>query len=295
MAGVGTSTVSTIVQEVSESIVNNLWDHSVAKHFPEDEAQFKEKMLDMEEHWQFPCCWAAVDGCHIPIKCPAGGLEACKEYHNFKNFYSIVLMGLVDAKYRFIWASCGFPGNSHDSIILQSTDLWEKLQEGQVIPPYAKTVDGVDVFPIILGDSAFPFKPWLMKPYTDAVLTPKQRYFNYRLSRARMTTEGAYGRLKGRWRVLQRKCESIPENVRSATLACIVLHNICIDRGDTVSTKLDMTNDPATGERRDRDKIRALLHMNLSPPVRNTNRQAETTRSCLATKFWREKEGHGVC
>ena len=197
MAGVGISTVSTIVQEVSESIIDNLWDNAVAKHFPVDETQFKEKVLDMEEHWQFPCCWAAVDGCHIPIKCPAGGPEMCKEYHNFKNFYSIVLMGLVDAKYRFIWASCGFPGNSHDSIILQSTNLWDKIQDGQVIPPYAKNVDGVDVFPLILGDSAFPFKPWLMKPYTNAVLTPKQRYFNYRLSRARMTTEGVYRQLKG--------------------------------------------------------------------------------------------------
>ena len=107
-------------------------------------------------------------------------------------------MALVDANYRFIWASCGFPGNSHDSVILQSTDLWEKLQEGQVIPPCAKNVDRVYVFVIILGDSAFPFKPWLMKPYTNAVLTQEQRYFNYRLSRARMTMEGAYGRLKGR-------------------------------------------------------------------------------------------------
>jgi hypothetical protein len=81
----------------------------------------KEKIMDMEEIWQFPCCWAAVDGCHISIKCPDGGAEAAKEYHNFKNFYSIVLMGLVDAKYRFVWASVGFPGNTHDAMILQAT------------------------------------------------------------------------------------------------------------------------------------------------------------------------------
>ena len=109
------STVATIVKEVSEALVSNLWDISVAAHFLQNEAEFKEKMLDFEE---FPSCWSAVDGCHIPIKCPAGGLQSCKEYQNFKNFYSIVLMGMVDAKHRFIWASCGFPGNSHDSIIL---------------------------------------------------------------------------------------------------------------------------------------------------------------------------------
>ena len=64
----------------------------------------------MEELWQFPCCWAAIDGCHIPIKCPPGGLECCKEFHNVKNIYSIVLMAIDDSKYRFVWGSCGFPG-----------------------------------------------------------------------------------------------------------------------------------------------------------------------------------------
>ena len=103
--------------------------NSVVNHFPKNEQTFREKMLDMEEMWQFPCCWSAIDGCHISIKCPPGGLESSKEYHNFKNIFSIVLMGMVDAKYRFIWASCGYPGNSHDSIIMQSTTLWQDIRE----------------------------------------------------------------------------------------------------------------------------------------------------------------------
>ena len=40
---------------------------------------------------------------------------------------------------------------------------------------------------------------------------------SYRLSRARMVTEGAYGQLKGRWRVLLRKCESARDQVRTIT------------------------------------------------------------------------------
>ena len=83
------------------------------------------------------------------MKCPGGegGLGASKEYHNFKNFYSIVLMGMVDSKYRFIWASCGYPGNCHDSIIIQSTFLGEKLKQGDTIRQIVKSVDGVDVPP----------------------------------------------------------------------------------------------------------------------------------------------------
>ena len=56
-----------------------------------------------------------------------------------------------------------------------------------------KTMRDVNVPPLIVGDSAFPLRSWLLKPYTNAVLTPQQHYFNYRLSRARMVTEAAYG------------------------------------------------------------------------------------------------------
>lgn len=123
MVGLGHSTVATIINEVNNAIVKNMWTECISAHMPATGEQFKEKMLDMEELWQFPFSWAAVDGCHIPIKCPPGGNEACREFHNFKNFFSVVLMSLVDAKYRFVWGSCEFPGNSHDSIILQSTSL----------------------------------------------------------------------------------------------------------------------------------------------------------------------------
>ena len=72
----------------------------------------------------------------------------------------------------------------------------------------------------------------MMKPFTNSVLTKEQRYFNYRLSRARMIIEGAFGQLKGRWRVLMRKCESKTYAVKMMTLATIVLHNLCIELED---------------------------------------------------------------
>ena len=113
---------------------------------PKTEEDFKKKMQDMEELWQFPCCWLAIDGCHIPKNCPPGGPQSCKEYHNFKNFYSIVMMALVDSNYRFIWGTCGFPGNSHDSIIFQSTNLWADIKEKGIIPSIAKNENGTLIF-----------------------------------------------------------------------------------------------------------------------------------------------------
>ncbi|CAH3124308.1 unnamed protein product [Pocillopora meandrina] len=97
------TTVSHIIKETLYAIWLALKDkYTVSTHMPQTEEEFKQKILDMEEFFKFPCCWTAIDGCHIPMKCPPGGLQACKEYHNFKNFYSIVLMAMVDSHYRFV-------------------------------------------------------------------------------------------------------------------------------------------------------------------------------------------------
>ena len=58
---------------------------------------------------------------------------------------------------------------------------------------------------------------------------------------------------------------------------------------------MDLTIDPVTGERRDREVIRNLLQMIQSSPVRDSCHQASLIHNCLSDKFWREREGHGVC
>ncbi|RMX37363.1 hypothetical protein pdam_00020317 [Pocillopora damicornis] len=52
-------------------------------------------------------------------------------------------MTIVDAQDRFIWASVGFPGNSHDSIIFQSTDLWHNITEKNIIPSISQVIEVV--------------------------------------------------------------------------------------------------------------------------------------------------------
>ena len=96
-------------------MVEELWSEAVDHHFPKSNEDFKEKLLDMDAEWQFSHTFSGIDGSHLLIKCPNGGQEVMKQYYNFKNFYSVVLLALVDAKYRFIWTSLGAPGNTHDS------------------------------------------------------------------------------------------------------------------------------------------------------------------------------------
>ena len=291
MTGIGESTVIAIVNEVCQSIINNLWKDSVENLFPKTEKDFNDSLNHMECEWQFKYAFCAIDGSHLPIKCPPGGAEAMKQYHNFKNFYSVILLALVDSQYRFIWASIGAPGNTHDSTLFQSTNLWQRITDGEVLSDYSFQRDNITIPPIILGDGAFPMRTWLLKPHGDAILPEKKRYFNYRLSRARMISEGAFGKLKGRWRVLFKKCESQKDSVKLIGLACVVLHNICIEKKDLITRNIDLSVDSAANKRRPSDEIRNILQMtNVNTRYFGENStQARKVRDYITNEFWEEK------
>ena len=80
MVGLAESTVCQIVVEVCTVIIEELWLETIEIHFPKSNDEFQEKLLDMDAEWQFPYTFAAIDGSHLPIKCPSGGQEAKKQH-----------------------------------------------------------------------------------------------------------------------------------------------------------------------------------------------------------------------
>ena len=56
----------------------------------------------------------SLDGKHIACKAPP---RSWSQYCNYKGFYSIVLMALVDDEYKFIWADFGATGAASDAHI----------------------------------------------------------------------------------------------------------------------------------------------------------------------------------
>ena len=81
-----------------------------------------------------------------------------------RKFYSVILLALVDAKYRFIWADLGPPGNTHDSTLFQLTTSWSNTVSGNVLSEVAaKTNDDIGIPLLILVDGAFPMRSILLK------------------------------------------------------------------------------------------------------------------------------------
>jgi hypothetical protein len=53
----------------------------------------------LEKRWQFPHCCGALDGKHVAVTCP---WNTGSVYRNYKGFFSMVIMALVNADYKFL-------------------------------------------------------------------------------------------------------------------------------------------------------------------------------------------------
>ncbi len=102
-------------------------------------------------HWNFPHVLGALDGKHIACKCPPG---SGSQYFNYKKFYSVVLLALVDADYKFIWADLGAKGSASDAQIWNDSDLKQAVENGTVPLPQARPLphDTQDVPYFFIGE-----------------------------------------------------------------------------------------------------------------------------------------------
>jgi hypothetical protein len=104
----------------------------------------------------------ALDGKPIALRKPR---RSGSEYYNCKGFFSIVLMALVDANFRFLWIDVGGHGHMSDVHIYNNSELSEMLQDGTIgfPPPDPLPNDDRDTPYFILGDDAFWLRTHLIK------------------------------------------------------------------------------------------------------------------------------------
>ncbi|XP_045450706.1 putative nuclease HARBI1 [Melitaea cinxia] len=113
-----------------------------------------------------------------------------------------------------------FGGATHDAFI------WENSN----INDYMKYLYRSNESVWLLGDSGYPQRPWMMTPYTDAAQDSIEEIYNKKHSCARVVIENTFGRLKNRWRCLNkdRVLHYKPEKCAKIIIACCVLHNIAL-------------------------------------------------------------------
>jgi hypothetical protein len=200
---------------------------------------------EFQEKWQFPNCIGALDGKHIHIRKPG---NSGAMYFNYKHTFSIVLMALVDADYRFLFVNVGMQGRIADGGIFESTALHKILRTGGLNIPGSKCFPNGDrPMPFaVVADDASPLRSYILKPFPFRQLTKEQRIFNYRLSRARRVIENAFGILANRFRVLLTLMHISPDQAEIMVMACCALHNMLRVKAPAAITANVDIEDPVT-------------------------------------------------
>lgn len=148
----------------------------------------------------------------------------------------MVLLALVYADYRFQAIQVGDFGRTSDGGVYAGSELGKEMDNGTLeVPPDMWLPDAAELGEVpfvMVGDAAFPLKKYLMRPYPGQNLTHQKRIFNYRLSRARMVVENAFGILASRWRIFQQRINLHPKHVDTLVVAACILHNYLLCPSD---------------------------------------------------------------
>ncbi|ODM88512.1 putative nuclease HARBI1 [Orchesella cincta] len=203
-----------IIEETCDAIISALSKESLP--------YFTEVANRYNERWNMPNCIGSIDGKHCAIKCP-GKLAA---YFIITN---LVLMGVADADYKFMYFDVGAYGSEGDSGVFKNCEFGKALNEKRLDLPPSRIVHGKLIPLYFVADDAFPLAKHIQKPFKPPskykTLPEDERIFNYRLSRARRTIENAFGILCVRWLCLARTMFVGPDRAQKVITACCLLHN----------------------------------------------------------------------
>jgi len=190
------NTIVSVVPEVCAAIYDHY--HETAFKCPTTEEEWKEGTQGFSEKLNFHHCCGCIDGKHVRMQASphSGSL-----FYKYKGFYSVIMLALVDANYKFMYVDVGAYGADSDAEIFRECGLYHTLEHDEAGLPPSEPLPGGDTYVpyFLVGDDAFALRSWMMKPHSKKELTAVQRIFNYRLSRARRIVENAFGILANRY------------------------------------------------------------------------------------------------
>lgn len=224
---ISNSYISIIIKNTLKSMKKHLLPLCIPKP---SKLNMKDKANEFWTRWNFPNCIGAIDGKHIRMKCPknTGSL-----YFNYKEYFSLVLLALVDANCKFLVIDVGSYGKEGDSGIFGKSKMGQKIYSGDFNFPEDETLPGSDTYTpfVIVGDEAFRLHKNIMKPYSrsSARSDRAKTIFNYTLSRCRRVTENAFGLLTQVFRVFHTAIGIDVEVCDDLVIVACCLHNLLRD------------------------------------------------------------------
>ena len=228
----------------------------------------------------------AVDGTHVPYQPPSKVFM--EDYHNYKGWYSILVVAVVNSFYMFVDAEVGNPGRMSDSTATLASDFYQNIlndREGWLGPTG-----------LLISDGAFSAGDFVLTPFPGNNLNNRQVWFNFAFSCTRMFVEQAFGMWKSRWRVSIKESQCSHRMMTLMTMATMVLHNMCMvhhhahDPPVTIS-RTDiadfMRNCPLHRCKQCKENmVMHCVHINRTP-MRSRSNRMDVYREELSEMLWR--------
>ena len=114
----GTATVHRLLQETCHA----LWEvlSSSYLRYPSCGEDWHAISSEFRRLWNFPNCIGAIDGKHIMMRCPP---NSGSTFFNYKGRFSIQLLAVCDAHYRFTLVDVGCEGRRSDGGVFAESSL----------------------------------------------------------------------------------------------------------------------------------------------------------------------------
>ncbi|KAG2191043.1 hypothetical protein INT47_004036 [Mucor saturninus] len=153
----------------------------------------------------------AVDGKNFIIHQPSPPTVGAM-FRDRKNNYSVKLTTVCDSVLRFTYIKVGDSGGTHDAAAFRSSDIASEILRH----PGNRFPDNT----FMIGDSAYPLGPNLITPFPE--------------SQCVLDSRKPFGVLVARWRFTSKYIYMLDQlKINEVITGCCILHNMCVDLGDT--------------------------------------------------------------
>ena len=158
-----------------------------------------------------PSVCGSIDGTHIQISKPS---QNENQFISRYGFPSINAMMVAVPDRQFYFVSARWPGSTNDSRVLRNSNVAASFENG--FRPFPDAV--------LLGDSGYSLKSWLMTPVLNLHTNSEVNYNNSHKNTCYIV-EHSFGVIKQRFRCLLDCLRVHPITACEIIKACCILHN----------------------------------------------------------------------
>ncbi|KAJ8909278.1 hypothetical protein NQ315_011248 [Exocentrus adspersus] len=256
--GMHVSTTSRIIPRVSNALCR------LARNYIKMPAQAEMIHVQHQFHQMasFPRVIGCLDGTHIKIQSPGG--EDAEVFRNRKGYFSINTQAVCSSNLKILDLVARWPGSTHDATIFMNSRLRARFENNE--------------FPncLLLGDSGYPVKTYLLTPLGNPTTRVEQLY-NESHIRTRNCIERVFGVWKRRFPVLAYGLRLKLQTALQIIVAAAVLHNIARENNEP---------EPPPPENINVAELNYLIEVGQIPDIPNNNFENAGFRDVLLNDYF---------